>query len=100
MKAKRKISEEIEDIKDVRLWEARKLGASAKHAVQISEEEETAIDDSLGLQAITMRLQKKLVRQLKQLAKKEGLGYQPYVRQILTRHVRDVGLPVKTHRSA
>jgi predicted DNA binding CopG/RHH family protein len=39
--------------------------------------------------AVTMRLQKELVEQLKQLAKKEGLGYQPYIRQLLTRHVRE-----------
>jgi predicted DNA binding CopG/RHH family protein len=89
MKAKPKYEIEEED-DDTELWETRKLGASAEHAVSISEEEDKAIDDSLGLQAITMRLQKELVEQLKLLAKKEGLGYQPYIRQLLTRHVRDI----------
>lgn len=90
MRAKRKYEIDDED-DDTELWETRKLGASAKHAIRISEEEDKAIDDSLGLQAVTMRLQKELVEKLKLLAKKEGLGYQPYIRQLLTRHVRDSG---------
>jgi predicted DNA binding CopG/RHH family protein len=36
-----------------------------------------------------VRLQKELVEQLKVMAKKEGLGYQPFIRHILTRYVRD-----------
>lgn len=76
---------ELDD--DTELWETGKLGNSAKHAVRVSDEEDKAIDDSLGLQAVTMRLQKELVEQLKILAKKEGLGYQPYIRQLLTKHV-------------
>jgi predicted DNA binding CopG/RHH family protein len=85
---------------DTELWETRKLGASAKHAKRISEDEDKAIDDSLGLQAITMRLQKELVKQLKRLAKKEGLGYQPYIRQLLTRHVRETYSLPTARRSA
>jgi predicted DNA binding CopG/RHH family protein len=88
MKMKQKYEIDSEDA-DTKLWETRKLGASAKHAKRISKEEDKAIDDSLGLQAVTMRLQKELVEQLKILAKKEGLGYQPYIRQLLTRHVRE-----------
>jgi predicted DNA binding CopG/RHH family protein len=86
MKMKPKYEIDNED-DDTELWETRKLGASVKHAERISEEEDKEIDDSLGLQAVTMRLQKELVEQLKVLAKKEGLGYQPYIRQLLTRHV-------------
>jgi len=81
-----------EYLEDVELWESKKLGASPKFAKRISRAEEKAIDDSLGLQAITMRLQKELVRQLKNLARQEGLGYQPYIRQILTRHVKAIKL--------
>lgn len=49
-----------------------------------------AVDDALGLQLISVRLQKELLEQLKDLAEEEGIGYQPLIRQILTRHVRDV----------
>ncbi len=89
-----------DDNDDTELWESRKLGASAKHAVRISLEEDKAIDDSLGLQAITMRLQKELVEQLKILAKKEGLGYQPYIRQLLTKHVSKTNSLAKIRKSA
>ena len=96
-KHKYKIDEENDDTE---LWESRKLGASAKHAKRISEEEDRAIDDSLGLQAVTMRLQKELIEQLKILAKKEGLGYQPYIRQLLTRHVSKTNALSKIRKSA
>jgi len=85
---------------DTELWETGKLGNSAKHAVRISEGEDKAIDDSLGLQAVTMRLQKELVEQLKLLAKKEGLGYQPYIRQLLTKHVSSINSLPKIRKTA
>lgn len=93
--------DQIKEIdKDTELWEKGKLGNSAKHAVAISKEEKKEIDRSLGLQSITIRLQKELVEQLKLLAKKEGLGYQPYIRQLLTRHVRKIISSPKAHKTA
>lgn len=87
---KQKHDHEDEDyMDDVELWETKKLGADPKYARRVSKEEDKALDDSLGLTAVTMRLQKELVEQLKLLAKKEGLGYQPYIRQLLTRHARE-----------
>ena len=50
---------------------------------------EAEIDDALGLQPITLRLQRDLVTKLKQIAKENGLGYQPFVRQVLTKFVAD-----------
>lgn len=47
----------------------------------------TGIDDALGLQPISIRLQKDLLDNLKELAKLNGLGYQPLIRQVLTRWV-------------
>jgi hypothetical protein len=81
---------------DTDLWENRQLGASEKHARRVSPDRERAVDDALGLQPITIRLQKELVDELKELAKSEGIGYQPYVRQILTRFVRDRRKKLKT----
>ncbi len=55
----------------------------------MSPEKTREIQEALGLQPVTVRLQKELVEQLKVLAKKEGLGYQPLIRHILTRYVRE-----------
>jgi uncharacterized protein (DUF4415 family) len=49
--------------------------------------QEKAVDDVLGLQPISIRLQKDLLENLKSLALLNGLGYQPLIRQILTRWV-------------
>ncbi len=58
----------------------------------LSLDKEAAIDEALGLQAISIRLQKDIIQKLKVFAKEEGLGYQPLIRQILTRYVRDKSL--------
>jgi len=74
---------------DNKLWETRQLGASPEHAVRVSEEEDRALDDGMNLQLLTFRIQKPIVDQLRQLAKLEGIGYQPLMRQVLTKYVRD-----------
>lgn len=43
----------------------------------------------MDLQIISIRLQKSLIDDLKDLAGEDGLGYQPYIRQLLTHHVRN-----------
>ncbi|MFA7336335.1 MAG: hypothetical protein WC028_06085 [Candidatus Obscuribacterales bacterium] len=68
-------------------WETRELGNSLEHAKVVPAELELEMDDALGLQLVSVRLQKSLIKDLKALATKEGLGYQPYLRQILTKHV-------------
>lgn len=50
---------------------------------------EKKIENDLGLQMISIRLQKVLIDELKQLAFEAGIGYQPYIRQLLTRHVQE-----------
>ncbi len=76
-------------LEDVELWETKQLGADPKHARRVSPEKSQEIDESLGLQAISIRLQRELVEQIKELARQDGIGYQPYIRQLLTRHVRE-----------
>lgn len=85
---KKRDSEHDKHPDDVELWESKKLGASVEHARLASPEDDQALDDDLGLAPISLRLQKELVKKLKILAKQEGLGYQTYIRQILTRYVR------------
>lgn len=82
---------------DTELWESRKLGASAKHAKRTSKEHNKKLDDMLGLQLCTFRIQKPLIEQLRGLAKLEGMGYQTFMRQILTRYVGEN--EHKLHRS-
>lgn len=78
----------IEDTDEA--WEADgPLGNDFAHAVvaDVDHELAKAIDDSLGLQPISIRLQKSLLENLKSLAQLNGIGYQPLIRQVLTRFV-------------
>ena len=79
---------QFKDFDDAEKWENRDLGASAEHAKPAPKEVSEQIDDSLGLVPLSMRLQKSLIDDLKELAKEQGLGYQPFIRQILTKHVK------------
>jgi predicted DNA binding CopG/RHH family protein len=75
--------------KDVDKWENRSLGASIKHAARVSDEQTKALDNALGLHLLSFRIQKSLITKLKNIAKEEGIGYQPLMRQVLTRYVRE-----------
>lgn len=89
MKRLKKSKEVDEFDADSVLWETRQLGASPEHAVRSSAESEKAFDDALGLQLLTIRLQKPLIEQFKKLAVLEGIGYQTLMRQVLTRYARE-----------
>jgi predicted DNA binding CopG/RHH family protein len=71
---------------DAELWETGKLGASAEHMRVLSDEETKEIDDGLGLQLISMRLNKALIEQFKELARLEAIGYQPLIRRVLMQY--------------
>lgn len=75
--------------KNSELWDSKQLGASAEHAHAASEEQQQALDDATGLQLLSIRMPKALIEQIKQLARLEGLGYQPYMRQVMIKHVRE-----------
>lgn len=62
-------------------WETGELGNSVAHAKVVPEELELEMDEALGLQLVSVRLQKSLIKDLKELAVKEGLGWP------LTKHV-------------
>lgn len=86
---KKKLKEIERLTADHERWDNRELGASEEHMRVLSEEEERDIDDGLGLQHISLRLNKSLIEQLKALAKLEGIGYQPLIRQVLTRYSKE-----------
>jgi len=58
------------------------------HMIHITPSHMPVSENGLNLEAISIRLQKKLINELKILAREEGIGYQPYIRQFLTHHVR------------
>ena len=70
-------------------WDDRELGAT-DNAVRVSTQgSEERIDEGLGLHMVSKRLPKDAVDQLKVLAMEQGLGYQPFIRQILMKYLRD-----------
>lgn len=70
-------------------WESGELGATASFVHKVASENEKMVDEKLDLQVISIRLQKMLIDELKELSIEDGLGYQPYIRQVLTQHVRN-----------
>lgn len=75
-------------LNDAAQWDNRKLGASAEHVALAPESDEDLLDDALGMQLISIRLQKKLIRDLKKIANCQGVGYQPLIRDLLNRFVQ------------
>lgn len=79
----------MKNMPDEEKWENGELGASEEFVRKVSKKREQEIDDALNLQMVTMRLQKELIDELKLIAREEGIGYQPLIRQILTRYVNN-----------
>lgn len=67
-------------------WDSREVGADEQY-VEVAPDISKELDAALDLHPISIRLQKPLVENLKALAHLHGLGYQPLIRQILTRWV-------------
>ena len=74
---------------DTEKWENRELGATEEHVRPSAPETNKSVDDALGLQLISIRLQADLIEELKKIAVDEGLGYQPLIRTVLTRYVKE-----------
>ncbi|GLR63592.1 CopG family antitoxin [Marinospirillum insulare] len=70
----------------VEAWEKGLLGRDEDFVQKVNIESEV-IDDALALQAISIRLQKGLLEDLKNIAQIRGLGYQPLMKQVLKRFV-------------
>ena len=65
-------------------WDNGQLGRDDKYVKRAEDNIESKIDEALELQLISIRLQKSLIEDLKLLAGLNGIGYQPFMRQILT----------------
>jgi uncharacterized protein (DUF4415 family) len=68
-------------------WESGELGQSHEYAKVASSKLATEIDDALGLQMISIRLDKELIDMFKLLGSKYQMGYQPLMREALKRFV-------------
>ncbi|WP_201212834.1 hypothetical protein [Rhodocyclus purpureus] len=70
-------------------WDTGELGADEAFVGHLSEDERAAdfaaINESLGLQPISIRLEKSLIDDFKSIATINGLGYQTLMRQALKR---------------
>ena len=68
-------------------WDDRTLGASESHVSVASDDHLASLDDALGLQSISIRLPKQMIEQYKLIAHFHGVGYQPLMRDVMTRFV-------------
>jgi hypothetical protein len=70
----------------IEAWEDGSLGCDEQY-VEVSGVSDVALDDALSLKLISIRLQNSLIEDLKEIAKIEGLGYQPLIKKVLLRFV-------------
>jgi predicted DNA binding CopG/RHH family protein len=69
-------------------WDDRSLGADAAFVKKADNDIEAIIDESAGLQLISIRLNKSLIEDFKAIAAlNNGIGYQTLMRQVLKRFV-------------
>lgn len=71
----------------VEAWESGQLGRDVQYAKLDNSLSIKDLDDALELKAISIRLKKSLISDLKLIANNEGMGYQPLIKQLLERFV-------------
>ena len=69
-------------------WEDGRLGADERFVAVMPQEENARVDEAMGLQMISIRLSKRLIDELKVIAQHNGIGYQPLMRNVLSRFAR------------
>lgn len=66
-------------------WESGQLGDDEKYVKAVDGDLIRQVDDSLGLQMISIRLEKGLIDSFRMLGGFHGVGYQPLMRDALKR---------------
>lgn len=66
-------------------WESGEYGRSLEHTEVADAAASDSLDESLGMQLVSIRLQRSLIVNLKLIAKHHGVAYQPLVRDLLNR---------------
>ena len=79
-------SVKIKDTLDA--WENGELGRDEEFVAVADDTHEAALQEALELQAISIRVPKELIRQYKLIAGFHGVGYQPLMRDVMTRFVK------------
>ena len=69
-------------------WETGELGTDGRYVRRASAAEEARIEVALGLRMISVRLPERLIEELKLIAAHRGIGYQPLIRDVLSRFAR------------
>ena len=89
------IIEAIFDENEIEKWESREYGADEEYVERVVLDRECLdvidgkdIEKLNGkMQLISIRLPEQLIQDLKQIGKKEGLGYQTLIREVMKRFV-------------
>lgn len=66
-------------------WESGALGTDVEYVTVSEDATDSVINDALDLKAISIRLEKSLIDDFKAFSRIYGVGYQPLIRQVLTR---------------
>lgn len=66
-------------------WDERSLGADEAFVIVADDDINATIDEAIGLQPISIRLQKSLIEDFKAIGELNGIGYQTLMRQVLKR---------------
>src|SRR5665213_3499199 len=69
-------------------WETGELGNDGRYVRRASPAEEARVEAALGLRMISVRLPERLIEELKLIAAHRGIGYQPLMRDVLSRFAR------------
>lgn len=68
-------------------WDSGELGRSLEDVGVVDEATCQSVDQSLGLHPVSIRLEKRLIANLKLIAEFRGVAYQPLIRDLLNRFV-------------
>lgn len=69
-------------------WDSGELGRDERYVACAPEELKKEIETALELQMISIRLQRDLITELKLIGEYRGIGYQPLIRDVLSRFAR------------
>ena len=78
------MAKSLEIDSSVEAWENRKLGCDEDYVEAVSLDD-MIVDEEFGLQPISIRMRKQLIKDLKIIAEHNSIGYQTLMKQILER---------------
>ncbi len=73
------------DEADGERWESGELGRDEQFMRVADKADSAALDEAVGLQMISIRLEKALLKDLKEIAGHHNISYQPMIRDLLNR---------------